>query len=67
LTENIQKQKSKKGGEKKNEEYTEFQKTDPTQGFLPPKAEGGPMAQAGRTRFFMVQSESLGFLLQLLL
>ena len=44
-----------------NEGYTEFQKTDPRQGFLIPKVECGPMAQAGRIRCFLVQVETLFF------
>jgi len=61
LTENIQKQKSKKGEKRMNEGYTEFQKTDPRQGFLIPGAVCGPMAQAGRIRCFLVQVETLFF------
>jgi hypothetical protein len=61
LTENIQKQKSKKEEERMNEGYTEFQKTDPRQGLLLPRVECGPMAQAGRIRSFLVQAETLFF------
>jgi hypothetical protein len=66
LTENKQKQKSGKEGKRRNEEYTEFQKTDPRQGLLLPKVECGPMAQAGRIKSFLVQAETL-FLPQILL